>query len=539
MRPTRSDREILFYVVGPVHPKNMALLAAAMPDHRFRMIYEPWLSKRGQIDLPDNALPFVRDQVPRGLSPDSIAAVVFSTVQPRRAPLNLLYWALRNNLPAIAIEESNQLALNSGRYCNYLAPLDHLLVASGSERDYMLALGMPAERIHITGWPFCSASGAVDSGTRRAAKGRLGLDPEAPVAALTLTAYADSGETERVRITQLRMASDGLPADYQLVVKPHPIESMDVLRRFVSMHARGATILDGTTSIDSVLDATDVLLNRGVSQVAFEALFKGIPVVVLDVGNRTLFHDSAPECVAGSSTEVSQVVRRIEAADDAMALYQAVFDRHIPSSPDKAREMVRQKIVSIVEGPAVHRCEEQWLEFALTYAWQVDRLGALHGLKHASSGGVARALGQLLRREATSHESELLADHWHDTYGEQMVLGLVCEQLCATRSDVQPFHLDLMQRLFGTVNPHLFCRHYELWARLLIDSGNMEQFRIFREELDSRRHEVHEFGAAVERMDRYSRGRLHRCLVKAGGFRTTVGRGIRSMRQSLIDPFRE
>ena len=505
------------------------------------MIYEPgvaWMSRSSKSALPTDALSFDRDQVPRDLSPDTFGAVIFSTLQPRPAPLNLLHWALRNNLPAIAIEESNQLALNAGRYCNYLAPLDHLLVASSSEQGHLVSTGMDPERIHVTGWPFCSSSGAVPDEIRQGSKARLGLDSGAPVAALTLTAYADSGEVERVRVDQLRMASEGLPPEYQLVIKPHPIESMDVLQRFVDEHASQAMVLDGRVPIDDLLNATDVLLNRGVSQVAFEALLKSIPVVILDVGDRTPFHDSASELVAVDSLGVSEVVRRIEQSENAMDLYGDVFARHIPLTAMQAKKATSEKISAIIDAQSVSRHEEQWLEFALIYAWQVDRHAALTALAGPGCGTLGPALSRLICRRAAKQDLDLLLDHWRDRYGEQILLCLLCEQLRKKKRDIQTFHLGLMRRLFSPVNPHLFCRHYELWGRVLLDRGHAEEYQRFREKTDTMRDQVYELEQTLDRLDRYSRGLINRCAIGIRDGKTTAIRAFRRGRYILRNPLR-
>jgi hypothetical protein len=528
-------------VVGPVHPKNMKLLADAMPERHFRMIYEPgmcWTPGFAVDGLPPDALSFDRDQVPQRLSPNDFSAVVFSTVQPRPAPLNLLHWALRNNLPTFAIEEGNQLALNSGRYCNYLAPLDYLLVASSSEQEHLVSIGTDPERIHVTGWPFCSSSGAVSVAIRRASKFRLGLNGDAPVAALTLTAYADSGEVEQVRVEQLRMAQEGLGPEYQLVIKPHPIESMDVLRGFVNQHARRATIIDGGIAIDELLDATDVLLNRGVSQVAFEALLKVIPVVILDVGDRTPFHDSAPDCVAAHSAEVSEVVRRIEESEEAMSLYKGVFEQHIPYTPMQAKRETCAKISSAIKTHKVHLRGEQWLEFALVYAWQVDRRAALSVLTGADCGALGRSLSELIRRRASEQDLELLIEHWQGRYEEQILLCLLCEQLRKKKRDIQTFHLGMMRRLFSSVNPHLFCRHYELWGRVLLDRGHAEEFSLFREKMDSMQGQVYELEQTLDRLNRYSRGLVNRCTIRIRDGKNTAIRAFRRGRYILRDPLR-
>jgi len=264
------SRIIVYYVVGPVHPRNLGLIAQEMLDWKFRVVYEQsvwWLSKERMAQVPLEKVALVDDRVPDTLWSGDVRAVIFSTVQARPTPINLLRATLERGIPMIAIEESNQIALNNGTINNYLLPVDRLLVASVSERTGMIEAGLPEQRVEVTGWPFYTGQvGKTLPNRARAKKEQFGLDKDRPVATLTLTALHDAGESPQVRRRQLTLAAQGLPPEYQLVVKPHPIEKRQVLMPFIRQYAPRAKVVEGSVPIDEVLEATDVLLNRGASQ---------------------------------------------------------------------------------------------------------------------------------------------------------------------------------------------------------------------------------------------------------------------------------
>ena len=127
---------ILYYVVSPVHLHNVSLLAPSLAGGEVRVAYEkasPWLT--GDSSKEFEMVGFGRGDLPDGLWEGEVLVVVFSAVQPRRGPLDLLEAALQKGIPTVAIEESNQMALNQGGINNYVLPVDHVLTASKYEQQ--------------------------------------------------------------------------------------------------------------------------------------------------------------------------------------------------------------------------------------------------------------------------------------------------------------------------------------------------------------------------------------------------------------------
>ena len=342
---------IVYYVVSPVHTRNLELIAREMPDWTFRATYElanRWLNAENMAKVPFENVVLVDDQVPDALWSGDVRAVIFSTAQRWQAPINLLRSALEHDVPTIAIEESNQIALNHGTVINYVLPVDHVLVASSHERQGMIEAGVPERRVEVTGWPFYAGQiGKTAPDRLRAMKERLGLKPERPAATLTLTGLYDAGESPAVRRRQLTLAAQGLPPEYQLVVKPHPIEKLEVLMPFVTQCAPRAKVIEGMVRIDDVLEATDVLLNRGVSQVCIEALFREIPVIVLDTGVHTPFHGLAQDLIVEEPEDLARALARLLAERDPMQVYVPFREAHVPYPPQGARELTCRRIAEI------------------------------------------------------------------------------------------------------------------------------------------------------------------------------------------------
>jgi len=108
---------IIYYIVSPVHVRNAKLLSVHLPDWNFHLVYEsisPWLNERTLSTSGFPSTGFNTDGLPDSIWEKNIDAVIFSTLQPRGGPLALLEGALQRNIATIAIEESNQIALNRG-----------------------------------------------------------------------------------------------------------------------------------------------------------------------------------------------------------------------------------------------------------------------------------------------------------------------------------------------------------------------------------------------------------------------------------------
>lgn len=528
---------IVYYLVGPVHPRNLKMIADELPDWTFRATYERfahWMNAETLAVVPGEKIPMVRGRVPDSLWSGDVRAVVFSTTQPRPGPIELLQSAMERGVPTIAVEESNQIVFNNGTVNNYLMPVDHLLVASDFERQGMIAEGVPKERVEVTGWPFYAGGvGKTAPERRRQMKERFGLDPHRPVATLGLTALNDAGESPAVRKRQLMLAAEGLPLEYQLAVKPHPIEKLEVLMPFIAQYAPRAHPIDGRERIDDVLEATDVLLNRGRSQVSFEALFREIPVIILDCGGLTPFHGLAEDLIVEDAGDLTQAIGRLDAVPDPMSLYEPMMKAHIPYPPGKARELTSRRIAEIASsGERAPDRAGQWFALATYQAFVGNQREALKALSHCGPSGPelpTDALRNLLQFRASRGDIEQLSQHTSGTFLTQVLRCLWIDQLERRGESPGAFDLAWMKGFPPPANTVWFLRHLENWASLLVRSGQSQAALDLAKELGRNYMHVQRIPGLVDAIARHDTGFAGRM----GYLRWRMNRLVRSFLRKL------
>ena len=490
-----------------------------MPDWEFEVIFESrfaWIDSQLLGRLKLNVFYMQGECLPRSLDPTLYDTVIFSTVQFRPGPLNLLIWAMHHKIPTIAIEEVNQCAWHNGLVNNYLAPVDHVFVASAFERDFLEGVGINADRLEVTGWPFFAGNTAVSEGERRGMKKHLDMESDRPLASLALPSLGVADESESLRLRQIKLAAEGLPAEFQLAIKPHPLEKMDVLRNLVDSHVPQATVVDGSVEINDLLVASDILLNRGVSQTAIEALLCGVPVLVLDAGKETPFHRDAPGAVARNCEDIARLSRQLLQSTSFDITYGHFFSRHIPFDPFEARKVACSKIADIASEQKPRDYSPQWLEMALFYGWQVDRRIAQTILRTYSPSKEGDALDRLLAARSSLTDIGLLLEQWSGNYHKQAVLSLWCDQLARKGTVLPQEGLDDINGFFSSTNLHLFCPYYERWGKYLIDHGYDQEYSWLMDKLAPFQDYSEWARHSVERLSSYKKGtwRRQHCRLK-------------------------
>lgn len=471
---------ILYYVVSPVHLHNTKLLAPELPGWDLRLVYEkvsPWLDAKTMSAADFPALAFSAEDLPEVLWQGDVGAVVFSTLQPRSGPLALLEAALDRRIPTIGIEESNQIALNQGTVNNYVLPVDHVLTASEHERRGMVAAGFPAQRFKVTGWPFYGGRiGRASKEERRASKEALGLDPDAPVAALTLTGLHDAGESPAVRERQLSLAAQGLPEAYQLVIKPHPIESLESLMPFVERCAPRAHVVEGKVRIERLLQASDILLNRGVSQVCIEALLQEIPVIVLETGIHTPLHGVADDFIVETPEQLRQALELITDNGDWLRLYDSYFAEHAPFTPAVARSATCNAIVEIAEGrESVSDRGLQWFDMALFWGWAGDRGRAIDAVRNEAvlaADCPGESFERLIAHRAEAADLDRLKMYFADGFRADFLRCLWIDQMRVRKLVPDADDLQWLKDFPPEIHPVWFIRWARVWVFLLEKTGH-------------------------------------------------------------------
>jgi len=469
---------IVYYVVGPVHPRNAVMLASHMPGWSFRITREPHVSwfADGQIDrVPLPNVPLEGDKPPQSLWEGDVRAAIFSTVQPRPGPINLLQNALERGIPTIAIQEGNQLALNNGRVNNYMFPVDRVLAASEYERQGLIDAGVCQQRVIVTGWPFhAGRTGPTPAEDVRAARRRLGLDPLRPVASLTLTPLDAPMEGPAERRRQLALAAEGLRPEYQLAIKPHPVESLDMLMPFVEECAAHARAIEPATPIERLLQATDVLLNRGTSQVCIEALHRDIAVFIIDIGRQTPFHDLAADVIIHNAPDLSRCMGRLSADSGFMAVYDRFKQAHMPFAPLAAKQITCQQIADIASGAGDRLTQpDQWFELAMSQAWISNRSAAMELLASPvlrESDQPTDELSRLVEHKASPQDLNKLKQAVTPAFWGHVLRCLWIDQLNGLDQELTDVDIEWMSDFPPDIDVYWFAAHTVKWLRILTRS---------------------------------------------------------------------
>ncbi|MFC1679951.1 hypothetical protein ACFL2T_07060 [Elusimicrobiota bacterium] len=520
-----AGSRILFNPVGRVHYRNMARFADALSGWELRCILNPklpWVA-----ELKDCAYPhcfFERDRTPAAAL-DGVAAVVLFTSQPRVPPCHLIQEAARRSIPVIAVEEVYQMMLEQGWVNEYFIPVDHLLTASDYESERFRAIGVPPETVRTTGNPFRAAASEASASEedRRKAKEELGCDPDRPVATLSLSGLNPDGETLETRQTLLSLLEGGLTREFELVVKPHPMEMDGDLVDFIKRHAPRAKIASPHAPIGRVLAGTDILFNRGNSQVTLDALDRGLPVIAVPVGRKTLFHELPDSVVADDVADIRRVLKLV--GERGRELYKPVMDRYTAISAEQAVRNVAASIMEIAEKRELHKPTERMVTLALFWSWmgyprQARRL--LGSLRDAADTRVLEAADRLVSDRASRDDLAVLRDReWLSGYKDWILQSLWIRKLDASGERLSDSDIGWLEGFPPRMNRLPFLPYALLLCWCLLRSGRHERGErlagdLYREfpflTQAAAARSVAGSGAAPHRTLTYWRQRLHRRL---------------------------
>ncbi len=364
-----KDDYILFNPVGVIHYRNLGLFEGRLGGFKIRCILNPhlpWSRKKGNVKY--DHFYFKNNRVPPRAFEDVKAVVVFSA-QPRSPSTHLAQEAAFRSIPVIGIEEVYQMMLEQGYISEYSLPIDHLFVCSDYEKQKFIEFGIPAEVAQTTGCIFKYESPKKEeTEAAKSLKEKLGISERGPIATLSLAYLTPSGETLEIRRRLLKLVSEGLPEEYQLVIKPHPGEFQKDVETFIREHAPRAKVADRFTPIQEILDITDILFNRGNSQVMINALQKNVPVVAVPMGRPIFLRGLLDGIIADRKEEILKVIELIK--KQGMSLYAPLFEKFLYISPEEARIKVNSAIRNIAEKEMLYEPRIRLVDIALFWALQ-------------------------------------------------------------------------------------------------------------------------------------------------------------------------
>jgi len=367
--PSARKERLLFNPTSIVHYRNIVLFAQRFPEYGIRCVLNPafpWVTKI--TGSPYELFFFKNGTVPAGCLADVRAVIVFSA-QPRLPVLSLLQDAALRGVPVIAVEEVYQLTLEQGYVNEYFLPVDMLLAGSEHERQKFLEFGVPAEGCRATGCVFSgvAVNEALAGQAKEDLRARLGLDRRRPIAVLSLAYQTPSGETPVVRERLLNTVSQGLPADFQLLVKPHPAEADGKIDYCIARFAPQAKVADKYTPIAEILSIADVLFNRGNSQVVIDALRRKIPVIAVPEGRGIFLDGILDQVIARDKSDIRTILALVR--EKGFTLYEPALKAFFAIDPGTALSNTAGVLKGIIAKGELRDPGQRLLDLVLYWSW--------------------------------------------------------------------------------------------------------------------------------------------------------------------------
>ncbi|HOE95304.1 MAG TPA: hypothetical protein PK847_01850 [Candidatus Sumerlaeota bacterium] len=482
----------LYLPFGPVHLRNLLILSRHMPEWDFVICHSTRTESLAACPAGNGFSWLNLDDIDSYLiaAGQRIKVAIFSKVFPDKEIFLLLAALIRHKLPAIAIEEVNQHAMTEGRINNYIVPIDHLFLASPYEADALTGLGVPAEVVEVTGWPFHSQ--LLDDGIdhRSETRARLGIQGDEEVITLALSLLSDgagavaSTETQRVRHDLITTVEAVRLPGQRTVVKLHPREDFDAGVRSVKSCSPRVIVAPPDLSIHHVLEISAACINRGNSQVILEALLRSIPVLLVPLGLKTIFDGTNSKEVLSGSEDLRNALLRLRRG--IRPDYSAVLANHSPIAPDRAIARVVHRIEEIACEPLTRHPDMLVgiLLWAASLQYQDVTESLVPHLSQDSRSDLLQSVKALLRECATHHDIKTILNNVNIGLLSQAVLAIWLRQLSkygANREDLAL--LSSIQDFPSDTNSYRYLQHYLLAAELLASGGYRDRAEVILEKV--------------------------------------------------------
>jgi processive 1,2-diacylglycerol beta-glucosyltransferase len=226
---------------------------------------DPWVSDKGRLalDIPQ-ALPLIN--LVRDFHPDSIVCTHFM-------PAGVLSFLISlGRLEA----ELGIVVTDYHFHAFWITRAFHwYFVAQEEDRIHMEGLGLPADRIHVTGIPIePEFSTPVD---RQAVRSRYRLNPEKPI---LLVAGGTLGLSPASAVVRRLLR---LERDFQaVIICGHNEELKKEIEALTAEQSERFRVLGFTREMPDLLGTATLLLSKPGGLTTAEALARGLPMVILD-----------------------------------------------------------------------------------------------------------------------------------------------------------------------------------------------------------------------------------------------------------------
>lgn len=339
------------------------------------------------------------DQISRKvtLNPD----IVLIGAAHERCAMELFIWAKLNCIPVVSIEEVAQLSLNDFDLNNYHLPFDKLFVANETERSCFASLGYPDDMLVVSGLLHHDLLRPADAGLLGRLSHELNLDASRKTVLYTTSplrhrfALHNQGDLQ-FRTEVLRSLSRAShKREYNVIVKLHPNENLCVEGERIRKVLPDAIVLGREANTNNLIALADVVINRGNSQTALDAVCQGRSCVIIACGLRTLFHKHGGAYVVDDLCELPMCLERAVSdgpPDTVSFLAHNYFRPTGGTAPFIAREIER------LAGSRIHLTPSEW-ECVLKSTLFCGDLAGARRLCHkvGKKTGLLGAVGKALR----------------------------------------------------------------------------------------------------------------------------------------------
>lgn len=469
-------KRLLINPINVVHDRSIPDFRRWLPEWDVRCIYNPkfpWFAGKSKNSVEGEFL--FRNGCVSSAALKDVAAVVLFTAQPRIPSCNLIQAAAINSIPVVVIEETFQMALEQEYVNNYFLPVDRLFAASDYERDAFLRSGVPTGSVETTGCIFTYRERpASDPARKERLLWKFGLSGKKRVASLTIRYLTPHGETAEVRDAIIACVCKGLPAGYELLIKPHPGDQSKNIEALIRRLAPSAKVADAITPFDDILDVTDVLFDRGNSQVVMDALQRNIPVVIVPMGRKTLFHGLADEVIISRADEIPFILDRI--GREGMALYRHVFESHLSMKPKDAFRQTIRRIGEVAGNKELYDPARRIVELSLFWAWMGYPRRGVAILRYADhvlgiDSKIAGSLERLTLLRACRDDVVMLSKWTGSGYRQALLQSLWIKSLYMKRCSLSDKDMEWLADYPPQMNKAYFLPFAQMLRWLLLRSG--------------------------------------------------------------------
>jgi hypothetical protein len=295
-----------------------------------------------------------------------------------------------------------------------------------------------------------------------------------------------------VRREILKTVSDSLDDEYQLLIKPHPIETDSALKEIRKLLPK-AVIIKPKYPIEPLIAQSDVIVNRGNSQVMLLAMMQNKRIIAVPAGLNSIFEtnrETASHTIGDRPENFKKILNALQDEKNEnhdkpcnrdRQKYNELLKTHFPLDQQEALEQVGNLFRQAFETGG-RKSKSGIFYISMLYAFLGDSSSARKVLETAqeqfpelSGHQVPPLLGKLYEKQIGVEEFQKLLDFFPHPIQRWHLQALFIRRLFKTKD--QQMLKDgtaLLNGFDGDVNPHYFINEILQRIELEFHSGNIQ-----------------------------------------------------------------